>query len=236
MEGQSASADRRADATQVCFVENMAHALNLLSKHHLIRTGPHDHADWNYRGLLGWVEKQRYQMLLELIGTSHFHRALEVGYGSGVFFPELARHADELAGVDVHDKARNVATVLAARGMSVQLEQAPAEALPFADQTFDAVFAVSALEFVSDMDHTASELSRVLSPEGSLFVVTPGKSAIVDFGLWALTGKSAKTDFADRRERVLPALARLFRVERRVQFPAIPMGLRLYTGLRLAHR
>jgi hypothetical protein len=57
----------------------------------------------------------------------------------------------------------------------------------------------------------------------------------VDLGLRVLTGKSAKTDFGNRRERVLPALERNFAVTRRIDFPLAAPALKLYTGLRLTH-
>ena len=90
------------------------------------------------------------------------------------------------------------------------------------------------LEFVDDMDQTARELRRVLAPGGSLFVITPGRSPVVDLGLKLLTGKSAKEDFGNRRERVIPALERHFTVTRRIDFPIAAPALKLYTGLRLS--
>jgi hypothetical protein len=65
--------------------------------------------------------------------------------------------------------------------------------------------------------------------------VTPGASPLVDFGLKVLTGKNARTDFGDRRQRILPTLLKHFTLHRRRTAP--PFGtffLHLYTGLRLA--
>lgn len=211
-------------------------ALHLLPRGLLVRTGEVDHADWNYKGLLGWVQQRRFRLVLRLMGTQRFPRLLEVGYGSGVFLPELARHADQVSGVDVHDKVSEVGRALEADGVKATLKQGPGEKLPFEDASFDAVVAVSVLEFVDDMDQTAKELRRVLSPDGSLFVVTPGKSPVVDLGLRLLTGKSAKSDFGNKRERVLPALERTFNVLRRVDYPVLAPGVKLYTALRLGRR
>lgn len=200
-----------------------------------MQTGPVDHADWSYaRGVLGWVQRRRFRLILELMGSEHFPRLLELGYGSGVFMPELSRHAEQLSGLDVHDHPAEVTTALAQANVTATLKQGVAEAIPFQADAFDAVVAVSMLEFVDDMDATCREVARVLTPGGSLFVVTPGKSPLVDLGLRVLTGKSAKADFGDRRERVLPALERTLHVARRVDFPGpfVP-GVLLYTALRL---
>lgn len=208
--------------------------IHLLPQDLLVRTGPVDHADWSYRGVLGWVIRRRFRLVQELMQGERFHRLLELGYGSGVFLPELARHADELSGVDIHDKVSQVARALARDGVLARLKQGVAEDLPFDDASFDAIVCVSVLEFVSDMDRTASELRRVLAPGGSVFVITPGRSPVVDLGLRVLTGKSAKKDFGDRRERVIPALLRAFTLVRRIDFPTSAPALKLYTGLRLA--
>jgi len=208
--------------------------IKLLPRELLVQTGPVDHADWNYRGVLGWVQQRRFRLIVQLMGGDRFPRLLELGYGSGVFMPELGRHADQLSGVDIHDRAQEVTAALGRADLTATLKQGVAEAIPFNTDAFDAVVAVSVLEFVDDMEATCRELARVLSPGGSLFVVTPGKSPLVDLGLRVLTGKSAKDDFGDRRERVLPALKSAFRVTRRIEFPnpTLP-GVRLYTALRL---
>jgi ubiquinone/menaquinone biosynthesis C-methylase UbiE len=210
-------------------------SVHLLSRHRLVHTGPVDHADWSYSGVLGWVIRRRFRMVQQLMGTENFPRLLEVGYGSGVFLPELARHADELSGVDIHDKTDEVTRALAADGVQATLKQGVGEHLPFSDASFDAVVVVSVLEFVADVDRTAQELRRVLAPGGSVFVITPGESPVVDLGLRVLTGKSAKTDFGDRRQRVIPALERTFAVSRRIDFPLAAPALKLYTGFRLTH-
>jgi ubiquinone/menaquinone biosynthesis C-methylase UbiE len=207
--------------------------IHLLPLQSLVRTGPVDHADWKYKGALGWVQQRRFRLVLDLMGSDRFPRLLELGYGSGVFLPELARHGSELAGVDVHDKMKEVTSALEANGVKATLKQGVGERLPFDDASFDGIVAVSVLEFVDDMDQTAQELRRVLAPGGSLFVITPGKSPVVDLGLRLLTGKSAKQDFGNKRERVIPALERTFRVEKRIDYPKVAPGVKLYTALRL---
>jgi SAM-dependent methyltransferase len=223
----------------ICFVGCVHTAdhgsIHLLSPDRLVHTGPVDHADWSYRGVLGWVIRRRFRLVQELMQSEHFPRLLEVGYGSGVFLPELALHADELSGVDIHDKVDEVSRALAADGVKATLKQGVGENLPFEDASFDAVVTISVLEFVDDMERTAQELRRVLAPGGSLFVITPGQSPVVDLGLRVLTGKSAKADFGDRRERVIPALERNFAITRRIDFPLAAPALKLYTGLRLTH-
>jgi ubiquinone/menaquinone biosynthesis C-methylase UbiE len=160
-----------------------------------------------------------------------FDRLLEVGYGSGVFLPELARRCRELHGVDIHEEPERVAASLRKLDVSATLCSASAELMPFDDGRFDAVVAVSSFEFISDFDRACREIGRVLAPGGTFFVVTPGDSPILDLGLKLLTGADAKRDYEGRRSAVMPALSKNFRIERSRAFPTGKLAI--YRGLRL---
>lgn len=210
-------------------------ALSLLPREALLKTGDVDHAAWNYDGLLGYVSRRRFNLVRRLLPKERVGKLLEVGYGSGVFFPELAKHADELYGADIHQRPADVTAVLAKAGIRVQLATAPAEALPFADETFDVVIAVSTFEFVTDAKRAINELARVLKPGGRVIVVTPGQSPLLDLALRVFTGESAKKDFGDRRKLVVPTLTREMRHDRSASFPPL-FPVPVYRALRLAKR
>lgn len=209
-------------------------ALRLLPRRQLLKTGEVDHADWNFRPMLGAIIRRRYHLAVALLAGYHFGRLLEIGHGSGVFLPELAGYCDELHGIDVHDRHDEVTAALARAGVRVRLTKAGMEALPYADGFFDGLVAVSTLEFVPDLEAGCREARRVLRPGGTFVAVTPGVSPVADFGLRVLTGKSARRDFADRRQAVLPALRRHFRVERELTVPRLGRSLvHLYTAWKL---
>jgi ubiquinone/menaquinone biosynthesis C-methylase UbiE len=205
--------------------------LHLLPEEVLVKTGPVDHADWNFRPLLGAIQRSRFRLLLGLLGHEQFGRLLEVGYGSGVFLPELARRSRDLYGVDIHEKPDRVAESLRKLEVSASLSTASAESMPFQNGFFDAVVAVSSFEFIGDFDRACEEIGRVLSPGGAFFVITPGDSPILDAGLKILTGADAKRDYEDRRKHVLPALKRHFRIAESRDFPGRIFPI--YRGLRL---
>lgn len=214
-----------------------ARALRLLPLEALVKTGTVDHADWNYRPVLGAISRRRFQLVVSLLGCTRAHRLLEIGYGSGIFLPELSRHCEELYGVDIHPFGAAVSDSLSRAGVRAALHSASAAALPFPDAHFDVVVAISALEFVDDLDAACDELHRVLRPGAALIAVVPGHSRLVDIGLRLLTGQRARDDFENRRERVLPTLRRRFEVERDLSCPAHGGALlRLYTGIKLRRR
>jgi SAM-dependent methyltransferase len=54
---------------------------------------------------------------------------------------------------------------------------ADAQALPFADGSFDAVFSINVLEHVPDPERLAAEAARVLRPGGLMLALTPNGDA-----------------------------------------------------------
>lgn len=210
-------------------------AMSLLPQSALIRTGPVDHADWNYKPVLGTVQRLRFRLIRRLLGDRHYARLLEIGYGSGVFMPELAKRAGELYGIDIHPMPREVEGALRQHGITASLFSGSAETLPYEDGFLDCAVSVSAIEYVPDIDRACRELTRVLRPKGVVVIATPGVSPIWDMAL-RLTGENP-SQYDDRRQNLIPALKRHFDVEQEIAMPAIGGRLfRLYTGLRLVRR
>lgn len=110
---------------------------------------------------------------------------LDVACGTGV----LARHAAErvgpagrVVGLDVNEGMLAVGRRLVP---ALEWRQGPAEALPFADETFDAVVSQFGLMFFTDRVRALREMRRVLKPGGGLAVAvwdslenTPGFAAL----------------------------------------------------------
>lgn len=88
--------------------------------------------------------------------------------------PRGTVHAIDLAPEMVAGARRNA---LHNKLENVRVRQGDAEALDFADGTFDAVVCSSALFFVPDMVRAARECRRVLRPGGSLNVSSYGPTA-----------------------------------------------------------
>jgi len=210
-------------------------ALELLPRGALVKTGDVDHADWNYDGLLGMVSRQRFALVRDLLPPYRVGRLLEVGYGSGIFLPELARHAYQLFGADIHERSAEIEAVLGRAGIGAKLVTSPAESLPYPDGWFDVVVAVSTFEFVRDPSVVIAEFARVLQPGGCVVIVTPSQHPLLDAALALATGESAARDFGDRRKLVVPALMQAMRMERAATFPPF-FPVPIYRAFRLGKR
>jgi SAM-dependent methyltransferase len=94
---------------------------------------------------------------------------LDVATGTGNVAIPLARAGAVVTGVDIAPnllvQARERA---AAEGLSIQFDEGDAEALPYADETFDAVVTMFGAMFAPRPELVASELARVLKPGGLL--------------------------------------------------------------------
>jgi len=195
--------------------------LRLLPKEDLITTSGVDHADWNYNPALSYIMRRRFELVRRLLPARRVHRMLEIGFGSGVFMPDLASRCDELYGIDIHTHVEEVRAALAERGVAATLSRQDAAHMNFPDTFFDAIVSVSALEFIQNIEEAAREIARVLKPGGLLVGVMPAKSAVLDFALHTLTGADPHEDYGERRERVIPTLLQQFRIVRTLRFVPI---------------
>src|SRR5262249_52521187 len=103
--------------------------------------------------------------LIEFAGVRPGMRALDVGSGPGALTTALAG----LLGpehVSAADPSEPFAAACRARLPGVEVVVAPAEDLPFADGTFDAVLAQLVVNFMSDAEAGVRELARVARPGG----------------------------------------------------------------------
>jgi SAM-dependent methyltransferase len=113
---------------------------------------------------------------------------LEVGIGDGANLPLLP------TGWTVHgvDIARKPLDACRARvpAMSGRLARAEAEALPFVDATFDAVYSLGGFNYFSDHAEALREMRRVARP-GAPVVVADERPDLFRYSIWNLLGLDA---------------------------------------------
>src|SRR5687768_3339890 len=98
---------------------------------------PDDPVDYYYRLPTARIYRARLRLAGRLLGAGPFDSLLEVGYGSGIFLPELARRCSRLAAIDVHGASEQVQAMLRRLGLEADLREASLFDLPFEDGTFD---------------------------------------------------------------------------------------------------
>jgi SAM-dependent methyltransferase len=92
---------------------------------------------------------------------------LDVGCGAGVDLVRFARGGARVTGVDLSDSAIALARMyVSQQGLQARLLVADGEALPFADGSFDYVFAHGVVQYTIDGRRLVDECRRVLRPGG----------------------------------------------------------------------
>jgi SAM-dependent methyltransferase len=95
-------------------------------------------------------------------------RVLDVGCGAGTDLIHFARGGAQVTGVDVSASAIALARQnFAQQGLEADLREADGEALPFADGSFDFIFAHGVVQYTSDDRALVAECRRVLKAGGT---------------------------------------------------------------------
>ncbi|MCF3938353.1 class I SAM-dependent methyltransferase [Gordonia tangerina] len=115
-----------------------------------------------------WCPEGLREADIGLLGDIADRDILEVGCGSAPCARWLAGQGARAVGVDLSRRMLGIGLAAMEQDRSrVPLVQATAEALPFADSSFDvACSAFGAVPFVADSAHVMAEVARVLRPEG----------------------------------------------------------------------
>ncbi|MGZ3287155.1 MAG: class I SAM-dependent methyltransferase [Xanthobacteraceae bacterium] len=107
--------------------------------------------------------------LCEALDLRSGQKVLDVAAGNGNATLAAARRWCEVVSTDyvpsLLERGRSRA---AADGLSIQFREADAEALPFADASFDAVVSTFGVMFTPDQDKAAAELARVTKRGGKI--------------------------------------------------------------------
>jgi SAM-dependent methyltransferase len=132
-------------------------------------------------------------------------RVLEIGAGTGLNLPYYGEAVDALVLAEpIEPMARVLDRRVTRLGRPAEVHRAPAEALPFADDSFDTVVSTLVLCTVEDPALAMSEIARVLRPGGQLLYAEHLRSDSVRWARWQ-----------DRLERPWEAFAGGCRCNRR---------------------
>jgi SAM-dependent methyltransferase len=109
------------------------------------------------------------ERLCEALDVRAGQRVLDVAAGNGNAALAAARRGCDVTAADyVPALLQRAGARAAADGLPLQLREADAEAMPFADASFDVVMSTFGVMFTADADRAAGELVRVCRPGGRI--------------------------------------------------------------------
>lgn len=201
----------------------------------LRKTGDVDYFDWNYKFPIKYIQKYRFKKIIKLLGNKKYPSLLEAGTGSGIFLPELSKHCEKLYAFDIHNDFDNIAELCDRYGIkNYHLSTQSIDNTNFENDSFDAIVAVSVLEFVPDINKAILEIKRILKKDGVFITICPMESSILDFFLAFYTRKSPREESGDARQKVSKILEKNFKIVKKgYMLPIIGKFFPIYTHYKL---
>jgi SAM-dependent methyltransferase len=122
------------------------------------------------------------------VGVRQDDKLLDVACGSGQLALIAARRGARVTGVDIATNSIEAARGrAAAEGLDIRFDEGDAEALPYADATFDIVATIFGAMFAPQPEAAAREILRVCRPGGTIAMANWTKEGFVGkmFGTFA---------------------------------------------------
>lgn len=107
-------------------------------------------------------------------------RALECGFGAGVYLPALAENYREVVATDLDQAHLDHARPLLDRYPNLHLVADDITESRLAEQSFDLVLCSEVLEHIPDTERVIDGLRRLLAPGGILLLSTPQRHSLME--------------------------------------------------------
>ncbi len=173
--------------------------------------------------VFGRLYRRRVELCLaELSGGE---RVLEVGFGSGVTFINLAAQYHEIHGLDLTADVAEIEAFFDRKGIKTDLRNGSVLEMPYEDHRFDSVLLISILEHLQPADQMKAftEITRVLKPGGQVVYGAPIERPLMVF-FFHLLGYDIRLHHFSTHEDVRQAAGKFLHPMRIVNMTG-PFGL-----------
>lgn len=123
--------------------------------------------DTAYDAFMGRYSRRLAGPFADFAGIDRGQRVVDVGAGTGALTTELARRG---AHVSATEPSASFAAALRKRLPDVEVHEAPAEQLPWPDESHDAALAQLVIAFMTDARTGVTEMRRVVRPGATVAV------------------------------------------------------------------
>lgn len=174
---------------------------------------------------------ERIKMVCKLMDRKG-GRVLDLGCGSGVLFYELNKKFSHLNGMDLRSDANLVKKTLKAEGIEANLTNGNLFRLPYKDNSFDCITAMSVLEHIADLEQPLKEIKRVLKKDGYFICGFPTKNILLHL-FFKLIKFDDEKDHPSSHQRIYKMIKEEFTLEKTIKFPSfLQMDCCLYVACR----
>jgi len=198
-------------------------------KENIARTSEEDPLNRYYTPILRHFYLKRLKLVLDQLGNAYCDNLLEIGYGSGIFLPELAKRCHHLYGVDIHDRINIVEEMLEKEKTDAILSKGDILHLDYEPEIFDIIVCVSVLEHIEDLTTAINEVHRVLKKKGVFVLGFPTNSKALNLYFKMINLNPNWHAHSTSHTKIMERIKKSFRIERILRFPQIlPESFSLY--------
>ena len=174
-----------------------------------------------YHRAFGLFYRSRYKMANRLL-INFCDRALEIGFGSGLFIPTLSRKCNFVYGVDIHNEIDKTNEMLEKEGTTnFFLLNADIYGIPFKKEVFDLVICLSILEHLEELDIALKEINRILKENGRIIIGFPIKNKLTKM-LFNLLGYRDEEIHPSGQLEIFKSCFKKLTLEESILYPRIP--------------
>ncbi len=168
-----------------------------------------DPIKYYYWPIFGGMYRRRVELALgECTGGE---RVLEIGFGTGLAFPNLHELYKEIHGLDLTADIDAVKSVFEPMGIPLFLEKGDVLNMPYPDDEFDTVLLISILEHLKpkELEQAFNEVKRVLKPGGQMVYGTPVEKPFMVF-MFRLLGHDIRDEHFSTEKEIAAAAHKAF--------------------------
>lgn len=132
---------------------------------------PEQYDQWFATPIGKLVKEYETRLLHDMLQPARDNLLLDVGCGTGIFTSDVLAAGSRVVGMDI---SKPMISVAAERFCNEHFSPLAGDMsnLPFADNAFDKVYSMTAVEFVSDIEAAVAELERVTKIGGTIVLTT----------------------------------------------------------------
>ena len=195
--------------------------LKLLPAEKYKGTNQYDPIKYYYWPVFGRMYRSRVELALN--ECSGGERVLEVGFGTGLAFPNLHDIYKEIHGIDLTVDIHAVKSVFESMNIPLFLEKGDVAKMPYKDDFFDTVLLVSILEHLKpiELEQAFVEVRRVLKPGGQMVYGTPVEKPFMVF-MFRMLGHNIRDEHFSTEKEIAAAAHKAFSKGRVIQMKSTP--------------
>ncbi len=180
-----------------------------------------DPIKYYYWPVFGKMYRRRVELALEQCTGGK--RVLEVGFGTGLAFPNLHDSYEEIHGLDLTADIEAVKSVFEPIGIPLFLKKGDVLNMPYEDNYFDTVLLISIMEHLkpNELKQACAEVKRVLKPGGQMVYGTPVERPFMVF-MFKMLGHNIRNEHFSTEKEIRQTAEFFFEKTKLIEMKATP--------------